>query len=600
MRKRDSGFTLIEIMIALAVIAVLGLVLIPKVGTIKSQAKEAGLDTNVRMVRAYAESKIDTWDMKNISLPAIQDAFAAAFGSGKELTNPITMKTAPAPGVAASLDDPANHDRPVYVAETFDGLDIGNSSNQQYLKGTIVVAVKGATSEATAHLDNIHIYAHDKDGNVVSETIVSVDGTVESVVPTNPTDPTNPPGSVPVTGVSLDSAGFSLNVGESRTLTATVAPAAATNKYVTWSSDNSSVATVVNGVVTGVGAGQATITVTTADGGKTAACVVTVSNGGSVPVTGISLNHTTDIFLVIGETKQLTAVFTPSDATNKNVTWNSTDPAVATVDVNGLVSAISAGRTIITVTTADRGLTALCGVIVSTTADHNGDELPDYPAWTAQVYDGSVKTYVIYDGRVFYNDWYAHDYDIPGESLDPWREVTTEWRYYNVYEQNEIVSYNGKKFKARSWTQNQQPGLQSSPWQEITDQWTDFNVYNSGDIVIYEGRQFRARQTITDFKLPGVQGNPWQEITDQWTDFNVYNSGDIVIYDGRQFRARQTITNFKIPGVLDSPWQEITDQWRAYNVYNAGDEVWYEGVKYRAKWYSYNNQPGVADVWERC
>jgi uncharacterized protein YjdB len=66
-------------------------------------------------------------------------------------------------------------------------------------------------------------------------------------------------------------------VGDTVTLTATVIPSTATNKAVTWSSSAEGVATVENGVVTGVSAGSATITVTTVDGGKTDTCAVTVT-----------------------------------------------------------------------------------------------------------------------------------------------------------------------------------------------------------------------------------------------------------------------------------------------------------------------------------
>ena len=85
------------------------------------------------------------------------------------------------------------------------------------------------------------------------------------------------------TGVTLNKTELSLTVGSSEQLTATVAPAEADNKYVTWTSSNPAVATVdASGNVTAVGTGTATITVTTADGGKTATCTVTVrSNSGS-------------------------------------------------------------------------------------------------------------------------------------------------------------------------------------------------------------------------------------------------------------------------------------------------------------------------------
>ena len=86
---------------------------------------------------------------------------------------------------------------------------------------------------------------------------------------------------VPVTGVTLDKETMNLTAGSTGTLTATITPENATNKNLTWTSDNEEVATVSDGVVTAVAAGTANITVTTADGGKTATCVVTVTRRSS-------------------------------------------------------------------------------------------------------------------------------------------------------------------------------------------------------------------------------------------------------------------------------------------------------------------------------
>lgn len=84
-------------------------------------------------------------------------------------------------------------------------------------------------------------------------------------------------GGTAVTGVGVAPSTASVAVDETVTLTATVIPSTATNKAVTWSSSAEGVATVENGVVTGVSAGSATITVTTVDGGKTDTCAVTVT-----------------------------------------------------------------------------------------------------------------------------------------------------------------------------------------------------------------------------------------------------------------------------------------------------------------------------------
>ena len=86
------------------------------------------------------------------------------------------------------------------------------------------------------------------------------------------------PAPVAVTGVSLDQTTLEMTVGDADvTLVATIEPADAANKDVTWASDDDGVASVADGVVTAVGAGNATITVKTNDGGYTATCNVTVT-----------------------------------------------------------------------------------------------------------------------------------------------------------------------------------------------------------------------------------------------------------------------------------------------------------------------------------
>ena len=173
------------------------------------------------------------------------------------------------------------------------------------------------------------------------------------------------------TGVTLNKTELSLTVGSSEQLTATVAPAEADNKSVTWTSSNPAVATVdASGNVTAVGTGTATITVTTADGGRTATCIITVIPQ-AIYVTGIMLNKTSTT-LTVGDAERLTATVAPSDATDKAVTWASSNTAVATVDASGNVTAVSAGSATITVTTADGGKTATCTVTVRSNSGSSG------------------------------------------------------------------------------------------------------------------------------------------------------------------------------------------------------------------------------------
>lgn len=174
-------------------------------------------------------------------------------------------------------------------------------------------------------------------------------------------------GAIPVTGVSISDATASINVGATQTLTATVAPADATNKNVRWTSDNEAVATVDDdGVVTGVAAGNATITVTTVDGNFTATCDVTVA-AAVIAVTGVEVSPATDTISLADTPAQvtLTATVAPADATNKNVAWSSSDTAVATVDDDGVVTALTIGTATITATTEDGSFTDTCEITVT-------------------------------------------------------------------------------------------------------------------------------------------------------------------------------------------------------------------------------------------
>ncbi len=172
---------------------------------------------------------------------------------------------------------------------------------------------------------------------------------------------------VPATNITLSQSTLSFNAAnQTATLTATVAPSNATNKSVTWTSSNTNVATVSStGVVTAIADGTATITATTADGTNlSATCEVTVAI--PVPATGITLSQSTLSFNAANQTATLTATVTPSNATNKSVTWTSSNPDVATVSNAGVVTAVANGAATIKATTADGSdLTERCAVTVN-------------------------------------------------------------------------------------------------------------------------------------------------------------------------------------------------------------------------------------------
>jgi uncharacterized protein YjdB len=167
-----------------------------------------------------------------------------------------------------------------------------------------------------------------------------------------------------VTGITLSASSLSLAVGDTSALTFTISPSNATNKNVTWSSSNTNVASVANGVVRAVAVGIATISVKTADGNKTDTCAVNVvAQGQAVAVTGITISPTS-LSLIVGGTDTLTAVIAPANAANKAVAWTTSNADVASVSAAGVVTAVAAGHATITVTTVDGVKTAICVVTV--------------------------------------------------------------------------------------------------------------------------------------------------------------------------------------------------------------------------------------------
>ena len=165
---------------------------------------------------------------------------------------------------------------------------------------------------------------------------------------------------VPVDAVSLSQQNAELVIGETIQIRATVLPSTATSKTVTWTSSKHSVATVANdGTVTAIAEGQSTITANA--GGKFATCQVTVTKG-FVAVTSITLNKES-MTLVKGAVETMVAIVKPDDATDKTVTWGSSNNGIASVDNNGKVAAVGGGMAVITAKSGNQ--TATCSVTVT-------------------------------------------------------------------------------------------------------------------------------------------------------------------------------------------------------------------------------------------
>ena len=227
---------------------------------------------------------------------------------------------------------------------------------------------------------------------------------------------------VSATSASLDQTALTLNKGASGQLTLTVTPEDFTDEVV-WKSSDTAVVTVSDtGLVKAVGVGTATIKVSV--GKASASCKVTVLQ----PVTSISLNRSS-LTMEATDTFQLQASVYPSNAADQRVQWTSSDPAVASVDENGLVTALKKGTSTVTAAALDgSGVTRTCQVTVSNTAyictqPEQMESPHDYPDSCTDVWlytsPGAQKLYVTFDERTRMEDGfdYLYIYDGNGQQI---------------------------------------------------------------------------------------------------------------------------------------------------------------------------------------
>jgi uncharacterized protein YjdB len=303
------------------------------------------------------------------------------FSSSAALSSSPAALIIPDPGGGEAILTAVNAGEAVITVTSEDGMYAGttkvtvvipvtgirlSAKTQTMIPGTdLKLSASVLPSDATNQRvywssDNPSVASVDSDGNVTSIrpgqaviTATTDDGAFADACAVDVT--------TPVTGVTLSDSARAIYVGSIYPLKAVITPADATNKAVVWTSGNPYVAAVDdNGVITGISAGRAEITVRTEDGGFTAKCVVDAS----VRVTGITLTETSRP-ICVGDIYPLKAVIEPADATNKSVRWTSSNPRAAVVDANGVITGVSTGRTVITAATEEGGYTAKCVVDVS-------------------------------------------------------------------------------------------------------------------------------------------------------------------------------------------------------------------------------------------
>ncbi|NRF90101.1 Ig-like domain-containing protein [Paenibacillus frigoriresistens] len=308
--------------------------------TSSSDLKLAGTLTLTSSIQPVnASIKTVTWTSSNTAVATVS-ATGVVTGKGAG-TATITATTADGGFTATSTINVIIPVTGITLNKTALSLKIGDSDFA--LTATVApttASVKTVTwssgNPSVATVDSTGL-VHAVSSGSATITAKSADGTksVNSII-------TVP---YPVTGVTLNKTELTANIGTTSPLTASIVPVNALVKTVTWSSSDTTIATVsATGVITPKAVGTATITVTTTDGAKTASATVNVVQ----PVTAVTLNKTT-LSLKVGDPDfTLIATAAPVSATDKSLTWTTSNAAVATVDASGVVHAVASGTATIT------------------------------------------------------------------------------------------------------------------------------------------------------------------------------------------------------------------------------------------------------------
>ena len=314
-----------------------------------------------------ATNKAVSWTSSNSAVATVSDGVVTAVSAG------TATITATADGKSAECTVTVT---PKYIAVT--KVDINRDSATLQVGATVLLEATVIPSNATnktitwtssdesvATVSNGTVTAHKKGSAIITATADGISGTCAITVSENV---------VEVTSITLSESSLNLDVNATATLSATVLPENATDKSVSWRSSDESVATVANGVVKALKAGQTTITATA--GEKSAVCTVTVKVP-VVAVESVTLNRTA-LELKVDETFTLVATINPADATENEVIWTSSDTRIATVSDDGTVTAKAVGT--VTITASVGGKSAVCEVGVIAKNSGGGGDDPVVPA----------------------------------------------------------------------------------------------------------------------------------------------------------------------------------------------------------------------------
>ncbi len=299
---------------------------------------------SVHTIPSNASTKNLTWKSSNPSVATVDaNGKVKAIEKGYSIINVSTNE-----GLNSQITVYVSEDEDVVLNKFNIELEVGATT---YISANIPVKYKSSDTKVVTIDESGKITAI-KAGKV---TITATSGSKKSTCVVVVKSISNKskevkPSKIEVTSIEIAESNISLLEGESIGIAPTVKPNNASNKKVTYSSENKSVATVdSNGKITAVSAGKTKIIVTSASNKNVKYEVLVTVKAKEIVVSNISLN-TSNKTMIEGDTYTLSVTFVPKDATNKKITWTSSDSTIATIDSNGKVTAKKDGRVTIKAT----------------------------------------------------------------------------------------------------------------------------------------------------------------------------------------------------------------------------------------------------------
>jgi len=365
--KLKKGFTLVEVLAVVVLIGLLVVITVPSIKTIMNNAKEKSLE---RQIASIIESS-KSWSIENVDklpdnnvpiLVSLSELKEQGFLEDKEIINPVNNKEITG-CVEIKYDIDFNQYKYNYKEdcelEMPDEILISSIS----LNTTSVSIINGGTYQIEANI--IPSNATNKNLKYTSnnESIVSVTDTGlitgisggETTITVSTIDGSNISKVIEVivrqqiSNVELNTTSVSIINGGTYQIKATITPNDATNKSLSYTSNNESIATVSStGLITGISGGETIITVSTTDGSNISKSIDVIVRE---QIESVTLSET-NIEINKGQSKIVTATITPSNAFNKTLRWESEDDSIATVN-NGVITGINVGTTKVIVSTTD-------------------------------------------------------------------------------------------------------------------------------------------------------------------------------------------------------------------------------------------------------